>query len=800
MLNSYYKIESKIKNAVKYNVFYKDGLSSQQVKQRCKDGLSNKKSSSGLKSYSSIVFKNLFSFLNVSLFIVAIILLKYKLYNRLFFLISFSFNFFINLFNDLKVRKIIGKVSLISNQKITVIRDGIEKIIFFNKLVLSDIILLKVGDVIPCDSKVISGNIFVNESFLTGEANDVEKKEGSKLLAKSFVVNGTCYAEITAISNTSYITKIQDKLRSFSRPKSQIIKFLNKIIFFDTILAFAINLAKLVVFVKKNGWNLTTEFIDSITSSFLSMLSVGMYLMISIIITIDIIDLYVNHNTLINENYSFETLARSNFFCFDKTGTLTTGQMEVKELIPVGDYDLSFLKKIISQIVYLNKDENITAEAIKKYLPLKTENLIKKYSNIPFNSKNKYSAISYDKNTYLLGAFDFIETTKNNVEVKKIVVDYEKRGFRVLVVAKNNTEILNRKISGVFEIIGILVLCETIRENVVKNLNDLKENNIDFCIISGDSEIFLRAIAKKINFDNEVLCLKNLSIDEIKSAVQKYKIFARATPEQKKVIVDELKKQNKVVSMVGDGLNDLLALKSADCSIAISNDNNSITQSVSNIILFGLDFLNLIAIIEFSKKNIIKIKNVCIMFLIKALFSLILNFVFFIFNISFPYRVNNYFAWEIINIAIAPFFLSLEKNNKEKTVNDFGKSVIYKIVPAIVIQLINVLLIFIFNKENLVSLSTVSIAFMSLTFLIHTYYPLTKFRLLIFSFSFISMFLFFMIDFIFNKFASSFLNVNYNFLNKKNILLLFLLILFLNFLYFLLIKIWKFIIKKFLKK
>lgn len=795
--NNLNKIEEKIKNATKYDIFYKNGLSSQQVKQRYKDGLVNKESKSGLDSYLKIVFKNLFNFLNINLFIIAVILIRFKLYNRLYFLCAFLSNFLISLFNDLKVKRIIGNLSLILNKKITVIRDSVKKEIFFNELVFSDVILLKVGDVIPCDSKVIFGNVFVNESFLTGETDDIEKKEGSKLLAKSFIVNGTCYAEIIGISNTSYIVKVQEKLRSFLRPKSQIIKFLNKIIFFNTFLAFAISLIKLIFFVRRNGWNLNVEFVDSTTSSFLTMLSVGMYLMISIIITVDIVDLYINHKVLINEPYSFEMIARSNVFCFDKTGTLTTGKMEVKELIPIKKNDLNFLEKIISQIIYLNKDENLTAKALKKYFPFKESILLEsnQYSNIPFNSKNKYSAISYNGNTYVLGAADFIEI--ENIEVKKIVKNYEKEGFRVLVVAKNNKKIFNHKVVGTFIVIGILVLCEEIRTNIVENLNNLKANNIDSYIISGDSEIFLSAIAKKINFDNNVICLKNLDINKISDAIKnKYKIFARATPEQKKIIVDELKKQNKVVSMVGDGLNDLLALKSANCSIAISNENNSITKSVSNIILFNSDFSDLKKIIEISKRNINKIKNACILFLTKAISLLILNFIFFMFNINFKYRVNNFFVWEIVSVAIAPFFISLEKNNKENIEDNFAIGIIRKLVPSVITQLINFLLMFLIfkkNDEEFICLSTISISFIALSFLIYAYLPLTKFRLLIFSFSFIFTCLIFIIDKIINL---NVFNVNYDFISKKNILLLFLLILFLNFVYFLLIKFWNFIINK----
>ena len=788
MLNNFDKTKKKIENATKYNVFYKNGLSSQQVKQRYKDGLVNKNHKSSLESYPRIVFRNLFNFLNINFLVVAIILMRFGLYNRLYSLMIFSFNFLINLFNDLKIRIIMGKLSLISNQKATVIRDSVEKKVFFNKLVFSDVILLKVGDIVPCDSKVIFGNVFVNESFLTGESDDIEKKEGSKLLAKSFVVNGVCYAEIIGISSANYIVKVQEKLRSFVRPKSEIIKFLNKIIFFDTFFAFTINFIKL-------------EFVDSITSSYLSMLSIGMYLMISTILTVDIINLYVNHNVLVNEPYSLEMLAKTNLFCFDKTGTLTTGKMEVKELIPIGNNSLNFVEEIVSRIVYFNKDENLTAEALKKHFPFKESLLLKqRYSSIPFNSKNKYSAISYDGNTYVLGAFDFIEI--ENKEVKKIVENYEKEGFRVLVVARNNEKFLNHKINGIFEVIGVLVLCEEMRLNVVENLNYLKKENIDYCIISGDSEVFLSAIAKKINFDGKVVCLKDLSISEIKSLVNKYKIFARATPEQKKAIIDEFKEQNKVVSMIGDGFNDLLALKSANCSIAVSNKDNYVTKSISNIIFFNLDFSSLKKIIEIGKRNVNKIKNACILFLTKAIFLLILNLIFFIFSSNFPYRVNNFFVWETVSIAVAPFFLSLEKNNKEKIENNFSRSIIHKLVPAIITQLTNFLLFFlIFKKEEeLLTLSTVSMSFMSLTFLIYNYLPLSKFRLLIFSFSFILMFLFFAINFIFAKKGFNILNIDYNFLSKNNIFLLILLILLLNFLYFLLVKIWKFITNKFFKK
>lgn len=789
-------INSKLLNAQLFDVSFDQGLNDAQVQQRQKEGLVNKNKNSNIKSYYQIIFKNIFNFLNIVFFIIVVFLLKFKLYRRLHFLLAFLPNIFINLLTDIKIRRVIGKISLISNQQIIVIRNGVAKKVFSDELVFSDVILLKNKDIVPCDSEVIHGNVFVNESFLTGESDDINKSIGSKLLAKSVVVNGTCYAKITNVAQTSYILQVQKKLHSFSRPKSQIINFLNKIIFVNTFLAFFLNFFKIVFLYKKYGFNFPVGKIDSITSSLLSMLSVGMYLMISIILTLTVINLYIQNDVLVNEPFSIETLSESNVFCFDKTGTLTTGEMEVQKVIPIGNMNMEKLKEIICQVIYVNKDENLTAKALKKFFLTSQKSFYFEkngYLNIPFNSKNKYSAISYNGHTYLLGAYDFVNV--RNQDVKNLIVEYEKKGFRVLVVAQNDKSIVDRQIIGNFDVIGVLILAETIRENFTDKISEFKnKNNVDMFIISGDSEHFLNAIAKKINFNGKTISLRNSNI-AIKDAVKEYKIFARVTPEQKKEIVNELQKQGKIVSMMGDGINDLLALKSADCSIAIPNNDNNIVKSISHITLFNSDFSNFEKVIETSVKIINKIKLICSTFLIKAIFALFLNYIFFILNVDFPYRVNNFFAWEYIGIAAAPFFIIFLEKKHNKTKGSFVQNMITEIIPAVLTQLLACLLVFIFyqNKNELIiSLSTILISFMSVVFLIHICYPLNMIHYLVFTFSFISMFSLFLIDYWFVSywFGYSYFGIYYNVFNKKLLLSLLFLFIILNIFYFLIMKIW----------
>jgi len=736
-------IELQIKRAVVYNPTIEQGLSSAEINDRIAKGLVNKTTKTVTKSYFQIFFQNFFSILNIILFAIAITMIVFKLYSSLLFLGILSINIIISLFQDIKARRLVDKLSLISNPRALAVRNGGQIEVPFNELVLSDVIVLKAGNTIPCDSTIIHGEISVNESLLTGENNDIKKQINDKIYAESVVTSGIAYAKIEKVGKANYVVKLQEKAKEFSRPKSEILTTLTTVIRAISIAAITIGIAEIITYL-----TLTKNVKDSVakmTSSVVAMIPIGMYLMTSITLTIGVIIL-ARRRILVRELYSIEMLARVNVLCVDKTGTLTDGKMKVNSVIPLKRHTEAEIEDMISVILSITQDDNITAKALKERFSPRT--IYGNVASIPFNSKRKYSAVSHENETYVMGAFGFINIT-NKKEIAPVVHKYEEMGRRVLIVVKGKGNIVENKLPKKLDAVGVIVLEENLKNDAIDNIEWFKNNDVSVCIISGDSLVSLQSIAKRVGVADydKAISLEGMEDKDVRKAARNNYVFARVSPEQKKIIIEELRKHN-CVAMVGDGVNDLLALKSADCSIAMASGSDA-AKAASHLVSLDSNFSSLPKVVEEGRKVINNLQRVCSIFLVKTMFAITLSAVFLVmswFNhgVKYPFSANNLYVWELVTIGIAPFFVALEPN-KERLKGRFTENVFRECIPAALIQLLCVFTLFIAsainptifpsskdiidgNSVGVVGMNVIVISIMSLIIFARICMPLNKFR------------------------------------------------------------------------
>lgn len=783
-------LEKMIKQAPAYDADFNQGLTEEQVNKRIEDKLVNKRSKTVTKSYFEIIFKNIFSVLNIVLLVIASVMLYFKLYSRLFFLLILVLNIGISLFQDIKARVLVGKLSLLSAPRVDVMRDGIKKKLNFNELVLSDIIIVKAGDTIPCDSVILNGTLRVNESLLSGESRDVKKEIGDKIYAESTVTGGFAYARVIKVGNANYAYKLQESAKSFSRPKSEILTSLTYIIRGISITAISLGVAEIVTaftmsaIFNKLDYEHIRELVDSIGGSVVGMIPIGMYLMTSITLTVGVIILS-RHRILVRELYSIEMLARVDTICVDKTGTLTDGNMKVRELIPVGGHTNKELEDILSKLLSITQDDNLTARALKEaYGTIKVKGT---YPVIPFTSEHKYSAATFNDNTYVIGAHLFIDLN-NEKDILDVVDANELKGYRVLVIASSKHSIKHNELPKGLNAIGVIVLSEHIKPDAKNNIEWFKNSDVGLRIISGDSVVSLKNIAQEVGIEGytKAVSLDGKTDAEVRKLAKENIIFGRVSPEQKKIIISTLREEGKTVAMVGDGVNDLLALKSADCSIAMASGSDA-AKAASHLVSLDSNFSALPKVVEEGRRVINNLQRVCSIFLVKTLFAISITILFLIFRwcglseITYPFTTSNLMAWEVITIGIAPFFVALEPN-KERIKGGFVKNVTREALPGALIQLIIAVPLLVvgyspskdFSIAGTTATAIILISVMSFVILYHVCSPLNKYRSRVMLFTFMAMGIFFLADvmlYLFGPVANdvhmSLLDIDYREINWK---------------------------------
>lgn len=653
------------------------GLTKQQVASRTEAGKVNRSHAKNQNSASKIILKNTLTIFNLVNLILAIMIILVGSYKNLMFILIAIANTLISIINELRAKKVVDKMRLISEQKPTVIREGKAYQINQDQLVEGDLMILALGDQILVDSKVLEGEIEVNESFVTGEQDNVKKSPGDKLISGSFVVSGTCKAEATAVGVDSQLSKIESSAHTIKTADSKLFKLMNNIV---KVISFGlIPIGALLLLSRFRVDGTTTELaVTSTVASLINMIPEGLILLTSSVLALAAVRLS-KKKILVQDLYSIETLARVDTIALDKTGTLTTGKMKVKKLIPIEPYDKNALEDALKLILSTDTANNATSTALKekllkttKYEP--TEQILE---IIPFSSERKCSGVKTKRSTYLMGAAEFI--TKNQSIIQAIKT-HSSASYRTLsVIKKDNTSTSQPK-----EILlGIVQLEDELRPDAKEIIDYFYKNDVDVKIISGDSLKTVQKIAAQTGVRHadqaiDLSTIKSLDYDKL---VKKYTIFTRVKPAEKKSLIEALKKQGRTVAMTGDGVNDILAMKEADVSIAIGDGADAARRS-AKLVLLNSGFEAVPSIIDEGRQSINNLERSTTLFLAKTVYASILAVVFIFIPIKYPF--SSPIEMSLLNFACIGFpglILSLE-HNTDRIKNRFAKNIIEYSVPV----------------------------------------------------------------------------------------------------------------------
>ncbi len=732
----------------RFEVNAHQGLNDEQVRAHAEQKLINNTKQKTSKSYFRIFFDNIFTFFNMLWLGIFIALMVVKSYENLFFIIVIVSNIFIAIFQEIRSKITVEKLSLVTSPKVTVVRNGEEIEVLSNEIVLDDIIVLASGNQIPADCILLEGLVDVNESLLTGESKAVKKQKDSELLAGSFLTSGKCYARVVKVGNDCYIQSIAKAAKKFKQPNSTLFRDLKRIIRW---IGIAIVPIGTLVFCNNYFWAKTVgggpassvgnvaESVSATCGSLVGMIPAGMFLLISIALTVGVIKL-AEKKTLVQDIYSIEMLARSNILCLDKTGTITDGTMHVKEVIPYNNTSENIINLAISSIFNAQQSQNTTARALIQHFDMD-----KKWDptyNIAFSSERKYTATSFkDHGTFAIGAKEYIKA-KSTKEIDEAIKLGASQGFRVLVLAHSEKQLIEDKLPTDLKIISIILIEDTIRPDAAKTIKWFKENDVQIKIISGDDPQTVSFIAGRVGVENydKFINLEGMPLEDVAKIANDYTVFGRVSPEQKHTIIKTLKKNN-VVAMTGDGVNDTLALKEADCSIAMA-DGSEVARNISHLVLLNSNFSSLPKVVEEGRQVVNNVQKSSTLFLMKTILTILLSIFVIAIQTKYPFQPKNMFLLDFFIIGISSFFLALLPN-KDLIRGNFIPSVLKKAVPYGLIMfggIVTVLLLGKFNildAEETVSLATIVLTAIGLVNLIFLCYPFTWLKACIMTFALI---------------------------------------------------------------
>ena len=577
-----------------------------------------------------------------------------------------------------------------AQSKVRVIRNGTETEISINDLVLDDIVIFKTGNQVPTDCIILDGDVLSNESFITGEPDSITKNKGEMLLSGSYVVGGKCIAKVEHIGEENYTAQISSGAKYVKKVNSEIMNSLNKIIKWLTFAIIPIGGLLFWNQMSLPGTTMQDAVVQSV-AAVIGMIPEGLILLTSTVLAVSVIRLSKS-KVLVQELYCIETLARVDTLCLDKTGTLTEGRMEVSSLLPI-NCEEDKLKNILANISKASDDENPTMQAIKEYFGNSLTNTFEINNKVAFSSKTKWSGINFkNEGSYILGAPEFIlkDNFKNyEDEIKKYSEDY-----RVLLIAHSNEDFIDKNLPNTITPIGFILISDVIRKEASKTLSYFKDQDVDIKIISGDNPITVSKIAKQVgvqNAENYIDMSTLKTQEEIDKAATKYTIFGRVSPTQKKDLVIALQKNGKTVAMTGDGVNDVLALKTADCSIAMANGSDA-TKNVSQLILLDSNFASMPKVVAEGRRTINNIERSASLFLVKTIYSSVLALLFLFLSQGYPFEPIHLSLISVVTIGIPSFMLALEPN-KERIHGNFLKNIISKAIPTALTTIISILVI-----------------------------------------------------------------------------------------------------------
>ena len=671
------------------------GLTDEEVRQRVEEGLTNRADISTDKTTKEIVISNVFTYFNLIFLVITILLIMVGSFRNLTFLPIIIGNTVIGIVQEIRAKKTLEKMSLLNAPHADVIRNGSVKQISTDELVKDDVILLTAGKQICADAVVISGNIQVNESLLTGEADEVEKTEGSTLMSGSFVVSGECYARLEKVGNESYISKLSLEAKSMGgKEQSEMIRSINLIVKWVGIVIIPIGLILFWQSHFVNGESITKS-VTSTVAAIIGMIPEGLYLLTTVALALSTMKL-ASKKVLLHDMKSIETLARVDVLCVDKTGTITEPDMKLKEIFLCKNsgadgtqaaLTLDELKSLILDYANASVDNNATMLALKAYaaeaLTNNTSALHRTaVSQQAFSSSLKYGSVTFSDGTYLLGAPEFI-MHDDFARIEEEIIPYADKGDRVLLFARYDGENVENGINGSVTPLGFVALANPIRENAVKTFEYFKSQGVAIKVISGDNPRTVSRIAIQAGIESAESFVDAATLDtedKIADAVNKYTVFGRVTPKQKKQLVKALQAKGHTVAMTGDGVNDILAMKDADCSVAMASGSEAAAQA-AQVVLLDSDFAHMPDVVYEGRRVVNNIQRSASLFLVKNIFSLLLSLFSVILMVTYPLEPAQVSLISMFTIGVPGFLLALEQN-KDRIKGRFITNVMLKALPG----------------------------------------------------------------------------------------------------------------------
>ena len=671
------------------------GLTDEEVRQRVEEGLTNRADISTDKKTKEIVISNVFTYFNLIFLVITILLIMVGSFRNLTFLPIIIGNTVIGIVQEIRAKKTLEKMSLLNAPHADVIRNGSVKQISTEELVKDDVILLTAGKQICADAVVISGNIQVNESLLTGEADEVEKTEGSTLMSGSFVVSGECYARLEKVGNESYISKLSLEAKSMGgKEQSEMIRSINLIVKWVGIVIIPIGLILFWQSHFVNGESITKS-VTSTVAAIIGMIPEGLYLLTTVALALSTMKL-ARKRVLLHDMKSIETLARVDVLCVDKTGTITEPDMKLKEIFLCKNsgadgtqtaLTLDELKSLILDYANASVDNNATMLALKAYaaeaLTNNTSALHRTaVSQQAFSSSLKYGSVTFSDGTYLLGAPEFI-MHEDFARIEEEIIPYADKGDRVLLFARYDGENVENGINGSVTPLGFVALANPIRANAVKTFEYFKSQGVAIKVISGDNPRTVSRIAIQAGIESAESFVDAATLDtedKIADAVNKYTVFGRVTPKQKKQLVKALQAKGHTVAMTGDGVNDILAMKDADCSVAMASGSEAAAQA-AQVVLLDSDFAHMPDVVYEGRRVVNNIQRSASLFLVKNIFSLLLSLFSVILMVTYPLEPAQVSLISMFTIGVPGFLLALEQN-KDRIKGHFITNVMLKALPG----------------------------------------------------------------------------------------------------------------------
>ena len=715
------------------------GLTQAQVKERMEKGWSNAPVDSPSKTTKEIIISNVFTYFNLIFLVIAVLLLLVGAFRDLTFLPVIICNTLIGIIQEIRSKKVLDKLSVLNAPKATVMREGKLQTIPAEKAVLDDVVKFQAGNQICADATVIDGEVQVNESLLTGESDEITKKPGDTLMSGSFVVSGSCLGRLEQVGADSYISKLTLEAKATKEgEQSEMIRSLDKLV---QIVGFLIIPIGIVLFGQQYllGDSSIKTSMQAMVAAIIGMIPEGLYLLASVALVVSVMRL-ATKKVLVHDMKCIETLARVNVLCVDKTGTITENTMKVHDVVSLEPYEkeeLPPLKELLGDFAHAMSKDNITMAAMQEYFTQGSGQVATSVTS--FSSAFKYSSVTFHTTSYVLGAPEFV--LRDDYEIyKETIESYGSEGYRVLVFGRYEGTPDGKALTEAVVPYGLVLLANPIRKEAWETFQYFADQGVDIKVISGDNPVTVSKVASQAgiaNADNYIDASQLKTPDDIKRAVLKYTVFGRVTPDQKRQFVRALKEAGKTVAMTGDGVNDVLALKDADCSIAMASGSDAAAQA-SQLVLLESNFSCMPSVVLEGRRVVNNIERSASLFLVKNIFSFLLSLFSMAFMITYPLEPSQISMVAMFTIGIPAFLLAMEPN-KKMIEGHFLTNVLLKALPAGLTDVLIVGFLTVFGQtfgmsnEEISTAATLLLAIVGLMILFKISKPMNVFRWIVWS-------------------------------------------------------------------